>query len=110
MSNPAKDALGAPHIANPGHGTKVSGYIESAVPRACGTCKYLERGVLCDNHIVLRDSQIPKDQKTGLRIVDPVYGCCNQWISSKDAEERAAKGEFEKAMHQAVPDAPKVII
>lgn len=102
MANPAKEILsGKPHIPNPKE-TKISGYITSDVPRSCGSCEYLEKGTLCRNYVVLRDSQILKDQKTGLRIVDPVFGCCNEWEASKDAEKRAANGDFKKALEIVV--------
>ena len=96
--NPAKEILGGKHIPNAKE-TRVSGYITSDVPRACGTCEYLEKGTLCRQHVVLRDSQILKDQKTGLRIVDAILGCCDYWSPSQEAEARASKGEFEKALN-----------
>lgn len=99
MPNPAKDILGSErHVPNPGHGTPVSGYIESDVPRACGSCEYLVKGRLCKNHKVLRDPKVPTDKNSNLKIVDPVYGCCDEWVASPGAEKRAAKGEFEKAL------------
>jgi hypothetical protein len=100
MANPAKDILGGkPHIADPGAGTRVSGYVCSDVPRACGTCEYLTKETLCNKASVLRDSQLQTDKNTGFKIVDPVFGCCNFWHQSDAAEKRAAKGEFEKALN-----------
>ena len=99
--NPAKEILGGKHIPN-ARETRVSGYVTSDVPRSCGSCEYLEKGVLCRNHVVLRDSQILKDQKTGLRIVDPVLGCCNEWSPSKEAEARASNGDFKKALETVI--------
>lgn len=99
MPNPAKDILGSErHVPNPGHGTPVSGYIISDVPRACGTCEYLVKGTLCRNHKVLRDTKVQKDTNSSLKIVDPVYGCCDEWVAGETAEKRASKGEFEKAL------------
>jgi hypothetical protein len=101
MANPAKEILGGKHIPAPKE-TKVSGYIESDVPRACGSCEYLEKGRLCRQRYVLRDSQIPYDKDTNLKIVDPVFGCCDYWQASDEAKKRAAKGEFEKALNLVV--------
>lgn len=101
MSNPAKDILGG-HVPNPGHGTAISGFITSDVPRTCGTCKFLVGKTLCRNHVVMKDSKVPKDTNSDYKIVDPVYSCCNEWIAGKDAEKRAAKGEFEKALQVVV--------
>jgi hypothetical protein len=98
-NNPAKDILSkSSHVPNPGHGTTVSGYIESDVPRACGTCEYLVKGVLCKNHKVQRDPKVPKDKNSNLKIVDPVYGCCDEWVADTASEKRAANGDFEKAL------------
>jgi len=94
----AKEILGGKHIPNPRE-TRISGYVESLVPRSCGSCRFLEKGTLCDNRTVLRDSQIPKDKNSGLKVVDPVYGCCNLWTSSDEHEKRAAKGDFESALN-----------
>jgi hypothetical protein len=99
MAKVAENILGGKHhVVNAGHGTPLSGYIESDVPRACGTCEYLEKGTLCRNRKVLRDPKVPRDKNSNLKIVDPVYGCCDEWVSSAAAEARAAKGEFEKAL------------
>lgn len=100
MANPAKDILSinSRHVPNQGHGTPLSGYIESDVPRSCGVCEYLVKETLCKNHKVMRDSKVPRDVTSGLKIVDPIRGCCDEWVASKVADKRAAKGEFEKAL------------
>lgn len=108
--NPAKDILSKSHAPNSGHGTPLSGYIESPVPRTCGLCEYKVGTQLCNNRQVLRDPRVPKDIHSGLKIIDPVYGCCDEWVASKQADKRAAKGDFEKALNSVVENKPKVII
>jgi hypothetical protein len=99
MAKVAENILGGKHhVPDPGRGTRVSGYVESDVPRSCGTCEYLSKGTLCRKRTVLRDPQLQTDANTGLKIVDPVFGCCNLWHQSEEAEARAAKGDFEKAL------------
>lgn len=98
MVNPAKDILGSKHVPDPGRGTRVSGYVSSDVPRACGTCEYLVKKILCRKPTVLKDTQLQTDSNTGFKIVDPIYGCCNFWHQSEEAERKASKGSFEKAL------------
>ena len=62
-----------------GSGTKLSGYVDDPTPKRCNTCEYFVGTKLCNNKVVARDKQVPKDSKTGLKIVHPVHGCCSFW-------------------------------
>lgn len=76
----AKDILGEESEKTPQwFGTKVSGYTEVPVEKRCGTCEYLVKGKLCNHKIVLTDKKVKTDKKSGLKMVDPVDGCCTYW-------------------------------
>jgi hypothetical protein len=60
-------------------GTKVSGYVESSVPKRCGTCEYIQDKNLCTQKDVLKDPEVKTCKETGLKIVDAKDGCCNYW-------------------------------
>jgi len=83
----AKEILGGKHIPNPRE-TRVSGYIETPVPKACQYCEYFSKGTLCNNRIVLRDTQIPKDSVSGLKIVNGPDGCCNEFEASDESRKK----------------------
>lgn len=77
-------------------GTKGVGYIESDIPRRCGTCKYaVERGskLLCRQKEAVEDGQMKTDAATELKIVQPVKGCCNEWEPSNWRDVAKAKKE-----------------
>lgn len=62
-------------------GTKRVGYIETDVPRMCGTCRY---AVSASGKLLCRQSEAVKDVEmktdvSGLKTVQPVKGCCNEW-------------------------------
>jgi hypothetical protein len=59
--------------------TKLSGYVDTETPKRCNTCRHFVGKNLCNNHLVARDPQVRKDDKTGLKIVAPVSGCCDEW-------------------------------
>lgn len=73
----AKSVLGksGPH----GQGTRVSEYIETSLRIHCATCEYLVGKKFCRQDVVAKDKQVPTDKSTGLKIVDPVKGCCRFW-------------------------------
>ena len=80
----AKDILGSkedeaeakrPH----GSGTAVSGYVEYETPKECRRCEYFEGKNLCNNRVVRRDSKVKTDKKSGLKIVQPKWGCCDHF-------------------------------
>jgi hypothetical protein len=62
-----------------GDGTKVSEYIESKFARECEHCEYFQKPNLCGHKVVMTDQEVKTDKKTGLKIVDPEYGCCRFW-------------------------------
>ena len=66
-----------------GSGTRVSGYVDWSTPKECRRCSYFEGKNLCNNKVVARDPQVPKDEKSGLKKVDPVNGCCS-WFEPED--------------------------
>lgn len=72
-----KQTLGG-HQPNP-KATKVSGYVDTPIPKKCGTCEYLVKQTLCRQHRVQRDTQMLTDKLTGFKIVDAQNGCCNYW-------------------------------
>lgn len=59
--------------------TKVSGYVDTPVPKRCGTCEYLILGNRCRKKEVLEDPEI-KTVERGLKEVSPENGCCDYWI------------------------------
>ena len=73
----AKSVLGGQ--SSHGEGTRVSEYIESKYPRECEHCEFFQNPNLCGHKVVMTDKQIKTDKKTGLKIVDPEYGCCRFW-------------------------------
>lgn len=62
-----------------GTGTRVSGYVDDPTPKRCNTCEYFKSPGLCKNARVLKDKEVKTDKKSGLKIVDPVNGCCSFW-------------------------------
>ena len=66
-----------------GSGTKISGYVESPQAKKCGTCEYRKGKNLCRQSTVLKDSAVPTDKKTGLKIVSFEDGCCDFWVGDK---------------------------
>ena len=77
MADRAKSVMGADKVK--GEGTRVSEYVESKFPRECHSCEYFQDPNLCGHKVVMADKQIKTDKKTGLKIVDPEYGCCRFW-------------------------------
>jgi len=80
----AKSVLGKsePH----GQGTKVAEYIETPLRIHCGTCEYLVGKKFCRQEVVAKDKQVPTDKSTGLKIIDPVKGCC-RFYEERDKDE-----------------------
>lgn len=62
-----------------GTGTKVSGYVDTPVPKKCATCEYLVNGTLCKNSQVLKDPEIPTAKRSRLKKVSAEDGCCSFW-------------------------------
>lgn len=62
-----------------GTGTKVAGYVDTPVPKKCGTCEYLINGNLCKNARVLKDPQVPFAKRSKLKKVNAENGCCSFW-------------------------------
>ena len=77
MASLAKSAMGSGEVH--GEGTRVSEYIETPVRIHCASCSYLVGKNLCRNKIVAKDKEVKTDKKTGLKIIDPVEGCCRFW-------------------------------
>jgi hypothetical protein len=73
----AKSVLGKsePH----GEGTRLAEYIQTPLRIHCGSCEYRSGKNLCRQKVVLKDKQVPSDKRTGLKIIDPVDGCCRYW-------------------------------
>ena len=84
MADRSKSGMGGkePH----GEGTRTAEYIETPLRIGCGTCEYLTGKKLCRQEVVLKDRQIPTCKETGLKIVDPVRGCCRFWDGEKDKD------------------------
>lgn len=60
--------------------TKLSGYVDTPILKKCGTCKHISGDRKhCNEPLVMKDPQMKADPKTGLKLVDPMNGCCNQW-------------------------------
>lgn len=70
-----------------GEGTRVAEYIETPITKQCGTCEYLVDENLCKNKVVRKDDQIKTDAETGLKIIDPVLGCCRFWEQSDEDDD-----------------------
>ena len=79
MESRAKSVLGKQEPK--GEGTRVAEYIESKYPRQCNACEYFQKPNLCGQKVMRTDRQVKTDKKTGLKIVDPVNGCCRFWES-----------------------------
>jgi hypothetical protein len=62
-----------------GEGTRVAEYIETPLQIHCETCHYLVGKKFCRQDVVAKDRQVPTDKTTGLKIIDPVAGCCRYW-------------------------------
>jgi hypothetical protein len=73
----AKSVLGksAPH----GEGTRIAEYIETPLRIHCASCEYLVGKKFCRQDIMAKDKQVPTDKTTGLKIIDPIKGCCRFW-------------------------------
>ena len=70
-----------------GHGTRVSEYIETPVRIHCATCEYFVGKKFCRQEVVARDKQVKTDKSTGLKIIDPVKGCCRFWNAADEDED-----------------------
>lgn len=58
--------------------TKVSGYVNTAIPKKCGTCHYLSHNhTECSNKIVNKDPEVPNGPT--FKKVSAENGCCNEW-------------------------------
>jgi hypothetical protein len=78
----AKDLMGGGDKS-----TRVSGYVNTPIPKKCGTCKFLD-GHYCTNKVVMKDPQVPTDDDSKFKIVSPANGCCNEWQATKEAEKK----------------------
>lgn len=67
-----------------GSGTKVSGYVDTPVPKKCGSCEYRVGKNLCRQATVKKDPMVKTDKRTGLKIVDFQDGCCSFWEADDD--------------------------
>lgn len=75
MADKPDKVLGDTHL----HVTKVSGYVKTPIMKACGTCEYLTDDRFCNQKTVQKDDELETDEDTGLKVVDPVEGCCDFW-------------------------------
>jgi len=74
--------------------TKVSGYVDTPIPKKCGTCEYLVDGKYCRNSTVRTDPQVKTDSSTGRKLVSAADGCCNEWNPGKRGRrEELLRGE-----------------
>ena len=82
MADRSKTAMGGkePH----GEGTRTAEYIETPLRIHCQTCEYLVGKKFCRQEIMSKDKQVPTDKTTGLKIIDPVRGCCRYWSGEED--------------------------
>ena len=81
----AKDALGGkPQKKSQVVATKVSGYVDTPVPKKCGTCVFLHNKSLCTNKTVMQDPEVPSARRSKFKKVDAEDGCCNEWQTSKE--------------------------
>jgi hypothetical protein len=71
-----------------GAATAVSGYVESKIDKECETCRSFSEPNFCKHKIVLKDPKVKTDKKSGLKIVNPEYGCCNFWQADPKAEDK----------------------
>lgn len=63
--------------AKHGSGTRVAGYAgPDWAPFRCSHCEYFEKPNLCGNKVVAKDPQVPRDKKSGKKLVSP-QGCCS---------------------------------
>lgn len=86
MAEPrGKSVLSKPEIH--GIGTRVSEYVDTPVKRECQTCEYFVGKDLCRNKIVAKDKEVKTDKKTGLKIVEPINGCCRLWEPPDEDED-----------------------
>lgn len=76
---PAKDILGGNKEKSPVVITTTSGYVDTPVPKRCGTCEYIQGKKFCTNKTVLKDKQIKTDPDNGLKVISAANGCCNEW-------------------------------
>jgi hypothetical protein len=61
--------------------TKLSGYVDTPILKKCGTCKHLSGDRKhCNEPTVMKDPQVKADPKTGLKLVNAMNGCCNEWM------------------------------
>lgn len=65
--------------AKSGYSTETSGYVDNPIPKQCSTCEYFREKNLCSNDVVRGDSALFTDPKSGLKLVSPTFGCCNEW-------------------------------
>lgn len=85
MGSLGKSAMGSEEVK--GQGTRVAEYIETPLRIHCATCEYLTGKNLCRNKIVAKDKEVKTDKKTGLKIIDPVKGCCRMWEAEDNDED-----------------------
>lgn len=82
MSRSALGGKQEPH----GEGTRVAEYIETPVPRQCNKCEYFVGKKFCRQDVMMKDKEVPTDKSTGLKIINPINGCCRYW-EPKDNDE-----------------------
>ena len=70
-----------------GIGTRVSEYVDTPAKRECRTCEYFVGKNLCRNKIVAKDKQVKTDKATGLKIIEPINGCCRMWNPPDEDED-----------------------
>ena len=81
----AKSGMGGKREEH-GEGTRVAEYIETPLRIHCGTCEYLTGKKFCRQSVAARDKQIPTDKTTGLKIIDPIKGCCRYWQGEENED------------------------
>ena len=81
----AKSGMGG--SADKGHGTRIAEYIETPLRIHCGSCEYLVGKKFCRQSVVAKDKQIPTDKSTGLKIIDPIKGCCRYYEADEDKDQ-----------------------
>jgi len=69
-----------------GSGTKIAGYVDTPVPKKCGSCEYRVGSNLCRQKTMLKDKQVKTDSRTKLKIVDFQDGCCSFWEADDERE------------------------
>lgn len=75
--SPTKSLLARPEPH--GEGTRIAEYIETPLRIHCATCEYLVGKKFCRQEVVAKDKKVPTNKVTGLKIIDPVRGCCRFW-------------------------------